>query len=303
MFQTVNVPDDISFSPILIILKPILILCKCVGICSLPIIKCTHLSQVKYQVVSFSLAYQIGFIVCCELNVQGVYKSFVSHEPLNIGTFFHMFNILLFFVCTITDRKLLDVLKNMDTADKQLRQLMNCKNNAEGDTGYKWVLYVVVFEVCIYLFIYCTDELCVEPYLVTLIYRQMPSLLITSLFCTISTELWKRFQLLKRTFQQNLSSCDDAIFLEECREVHCKLALSTELFCEVFGARVTIMLLLLTLHTISFFCFPCIHGSGCKGMFLMKGIAQQSILVSVICFHASQLDEKVSTYLIYSTIF
>lgn len=289
------VPDGFekNHSEIMIVLKPILILCKCFGVCSLPIFKHTRLSEIKHTLFSSGTAYQVIFLIFSEL-IYDIYKPITYSDRINYSYCSHYLMIVLFIVGTLTDDKLLDAMVHLEASDALIRPLTANAAIHASKNGYRWVFCALIAESYMFFFVYCARHECGAFDVWAAVFRQMPFLLSVALFSCLSAETCKRLQRLRSVLEEDAGRLDDPRFLEECRNVHCRLAMSAESFCEANSARVTLQLLLITMHTVVYFCYPCLRGGeGCELTYYIRGVVQQAALVTVICHYAASINENV----------
>ncbi|KAG8320930.1 hypothetical protein J6590_057324 [Homalodisca vitripennis] len=248
----------------------------------------------KWNMLSPEVAYTIVFVLLSELFIDGGVKTMRHRERISLPVVQSFLNILYFAVCTYSDKRLLDLLRQVDRVDTLMRSIYPRYNFLLKQRNW-WLIFILTYQVYLYFDQTCEwkVENCFLPKnILSLIYLHVPFHSMVCLFCTLSWELRKRFQLLKSILEENSSSWNNSRFLEGCRIGHAALLRSSEIFCDCFGLRLCVHFLMMGIHMVTFYCFPCFFGNGCVLPSVVQGVAQQVVLISSVCFCASQLTEK-----------
>lgn len=287
-------PDP--FYPFFTTIRLNLLVCKYLGMCSiLNIFSSSNSKTLEWKVLSFGNLYVIIFCVFCQYITGGV-TSFTERKDFRgLKSCLHVLQSIL---NTISDKRLLEVLRNAEDVDELIKPFLAEEKHLLSSFGYKWLLLIFTFDIYIFYHINCNTGIknCVFNFqnILVFVYYHLSFLSMVSLFCTIASELAKRFRVLRLVIGRNRRSCDDPQFLEDCRMIHTKLTVASEGFRECFSARVTNQLLVLALHMVTNYCSACFYGEGCEAFSFIQKMLQQLTLVCTICYCAHKLDEEVS---------
>lgn len=293
-----SVTDNIS--PVLVSTKPILILCKCVGVCCLSnLFGNSQTRLLKYNLFSVGIIYQLFFVLYYQIYFTGsIWSLLYYRRKAHFVTLLSFFILVMFLECISSDKKLLKFLKSVEEIDVLVKKILPQKYNTLINLDvYKWSAGIFMFDVVLFFDRDCHWDIskCFKTdSLHSVIFHHLPYLSVISLFCTMCDQLVKRFQLVKTMIIENQDGLEEPFYLEECRSLYSLVVESTEIFLEWISLRITNHFILITLYSICQICFPCFYGNGCILTVVILRISQQMIMVCLMCYSASKLNEKVS---------
>lgn len=284
-----------QFHPFFTSIRPNLLVCKLLGACSISnIFSSSNTKTLEWKAWSFGNLYVIIFVLFCQYFISGGIIITKPKDFRGLITFLVIFQSVL---NTISDKNLLYVLRNTEEADELIKPFLGQDKPLLSSFSYKWLILIFTLDLYIFYYTLCvTDvkECLTSRNIFVWIYYHGSFFSVASLFCTVISELEKRFRVLRTIIERRREMCENPEFLEGCRHIHTQLCVAGEGFCECFSARVTNQLAVVALHLVTKDGSSCFFSRGCDAFSFVQIMLQQLMLVCMICFCAHKLDEQVS---------